>query len=146
MPSLISVDQLIQIKNALQDVTDTFLQKDFIYNKYGHSTDRFQEDGQQKSLQPILMKGLFKFKDKSNVASNNWGEYDNSDAYILLKISDIEPLGIVDIHGNFTGVPNTDSVIYQNEEYSVEGAVPIGQLIDENVLFKVFISKNIKNG
>lgn len=148
---LISPDQRTQIKNGINSVTDTFMQKPLVYKRYSETLDRFNENRRPaQQLQSYSVLGFIVWGelegDKTTMDADGNGGFDESTAYVLFNIKDLIAVGLVDSDKNFIGKANTDYIVDQNEELRVIGHTLIGQLIDENLLIKIYIEKQINNG
>lgn len=149
--TLLSPAQRAQFKAAVNSVTDTFMLKPLLYRRYGESIDRWNENrlaDQKKTEYNVL--GLIVWgsneSDKTVMDSEGKGGYDISDGYALFNIKDLVAVGLVNGDGNFIGKSNSDYIVDQNVEHSIIGHKLIGQLVDENLMIKLYLEKNLNHG
>lgn len=148
---LISPAQQAKIKQAIESVTDTFMQKPLIYRKYGESLDRFNENRRNnQKLTEYNILGLVVWGslegDKTAMDSLGRGGVDMSDGYIAFHVKDLLAVGLVDVLRNFVGKSNSDYIIDQGIEHRIIGHSLKGQFISENLIVKIYIQKKKKDG
>lgn len=145
MPTLLDTNTVLQFRNAIKDVTDTFLQLPIVYRKASGMPDRWGEKDSQQFIDTNLLSLYVESDNQTNTATTtSKGAYDVNDGYFLFNFDDLDTLGLIQ-NGLPTFQPATDYIIANSETYEVLGAPPLGQLIDRFTLVKVIVKK-IVNG
>lgn len=127
--------------------TDFFLRKEVIYrkkdnnvlpNRYGNKEINQYTDFNVFTLQVTD-------KEKSNVSKDNdTGAFDDTKSYFLFNLDDLELVGLfVDNKPNMT--PNLDYIIKDSTTYEVIGVQSLGQLVDKDVLVKVWVRQLVND-
>jgi hypothetical protein len=141
MPSLLDPNTILQFRNAIKDVTDTFLQLPIVYRKAGGMPDRWGEKDSQQFINTNLLSMYVESDNQtSTVTTTAKGAYDVNDGYFLFNFDDLDALGLIQ-NGLPTFQPATDYIIANSETYEVLGAPPLGQLADRFTLVKVIVKK-----
>jgi hypothetical protein len=145
---LISESQLNKFKSAINATTDTFMKKPVVYKRYTTSLDRFNENRRQdQSVELFQLETLIVWgSEKYSMNKEGNGSSDMTNGYALFNIKDLRAAGMIDEEGNFVTRIGSDYLVDQGVEHSVVGYNLVGQLIDENLLVRVFIKKQLRDG
>lgn len=126
--------------------TDAFLQRPVVYRKknnfvvpsrYGNAEVQDFTDYNVLSLEVAD-------KDKSNVSKDNdIGAFDDTRSYFLFNVDDLEEIGLfVDNKPNMTA--NLDYIISNGVTFEITGVEALGQLLDKDVVVKVWVRQLVK--
>jgi hypothetical protein len=126
--------------------TDAFLQRPVVYrkkndialpNRYGNAEIQAFTDYNVLSLEVAD-------KDKSNVSKDNdIGAFDDTRSYFLFNVDDLEVVGLfANNKPNMTA--NVDYIISNGVTFEVTGVEALGQLLDKDVVVKVWVRQLVK--
>lgn len=155
---LLNKNQIKKINAAFNAVTDTFMRKPITYLQYGESVDPWNENRRKKQklnqyeILGLIVWGAGKGTDGYQKNKDGNGAGDLSEGYALFNIKDLKAVGMIDTNGNLITKENSDYIVANGEEYMVIGHNLKGpfledvNLLSKDVLVKIFIQKQLKNG
>ena len=151
MTKFLTDSDFAEIRGAIADVSETFLQKEVSYRLFRESMSRMSTD-QNKSAtyEDFKVMGLVVWSERKPIESRT-GISDLSDGYLLLNIDQLKQ-----ITGEESGTlwndedtlmmnEGTDRVVIDGAEMKVLLVQPLGQLKDTEVVMKVFFEKQLNN-
>lgn len=122
-------------KDAIRDVTDTFMKKEVSYIKEGGSLDRFNEERQDRFETAITLEALVEYNGKDGTTTPA-GLVTREYVTLTFDLRTLAEAGVVT-----NGVCDIDeeTSIFEVEgiRYRVLSAMPDAQARDENLLFIV---------
>lgn len=140
---ILSANEVAQIRSAIRDVTDTFLQIPVIYQLKQNQIDRFNEDAKPPTIQYSLV-CLQIFSPNGTVQMTKLGKYDLTDGYILFNYQYLKEKEMIDPNGNFIGNANADFFIIQGNTYEITAINLLGPLKDTYSLVQMLFKNNMK--
>lgn len=157
MTKLLTDSDFAEIRSAIGDVSETFLQKEITYRLFQDAMSRMNSDGNRNATYyDCPVNGLIVWSEKQPIETRQ-GIVDLSDGYILLNYDAIEaityPVPEVE-EGEEAPIPEKvffgsgllmqeaqDRLIIDGEEMLILMVQQIGQLKDRNVMIKLFFQK-----
>ena len=152
MPDLLTTQDFTDIRNAVNDVADTFFKQPISYKVDKDTATRFQRDIKTaRVFTTVTLNALVVWEKTGNNSENKQsqtGAYDIYRGYCLVKYDDAATLGIIDSDKNVLVNPPQDKLTIGTVDYYVIGVNLIGQLGAKECLLKIHIStkQNDENG
>lgn len=136
MADLLSAAQHAQIRNALQDVFDTFHDTPVTYHLAGAGADDTMEDFNDKQYTDYVVKGFVEYpKDKIELAQE--GAYDNCDVKVQFGLDDLNNAGLINAENLPIFVAEQDYMTINGERFRVTFVGVDGAFERKNVLVYV---------
>lgn len=138
--SLLSEAEKREIRDAMKDVTDTFMVTPILYHSSKGSLDRWSEDKKDETFDTYLLSALAE-ADKGNEAdavnrtmagSTDWG-----DVTLTFNLEDLQAIGLIDAHIRSTFVAEKDYFTWKNVVYNVLDVSYDGPLDAQEILIVV---------
>lgn len=94
---LLSTEQILTIKKAIKDVSDTFFLTDVKYHIAGDTLDRWGEDKNNREYGTITLKGLVEYSSdgSSDIKETAQGVEDNHEIVVTFNVEDLLALHLI---------------------------------------------------
>ncbi|RUP41614.1 MAG: hypothetical protein EKK63_04995 [Acinetobacter sp.] len=149
MSSLLSDNDFDEIRSAIKDVTDTFMQKPIMYHLDSNTATRMMKDiNSERSYTVLNLLGLVVWENNNKDGKNDQnrtGDVDLTIGYVLINFEDGEAAGILNNLDELLITPPQDKISFDGSEYKIIGVNVIGQLKSKECLVKFHIKKKIRN-
>jgi len=145
MAKLITDAEFAEIREVINDVSETFLQKTITYQLKVQSLSRMNRDRNDIGSYTDVSLSVLVVWEQSEVAiDRTTGSMDLSDGYALVNWDDLEATILMT-----TGTLNTDigadKLIVDGGVMEIIGIEKLGQLKDTFAVLKVYFKKTLKN-
>jgi len=154
MSKLLTDQDFTDIRSAIGDVSETFLQKEITYKLFQESMNRMNTDqNKHSSYERFDLMGLIKWE-TTEPQETRQGVSHLQNGYVLFNID-----ALLSVTGESGGVlisdengvlsvlmlETVDRIEIDGEEMLVTLVQQIGQLKDRNVMLKVFFARQVQN-
>lgn len=148
MSTLLTDNDFDEIRSAIKDVTDTFMQKPIIYHLDSNTATRMMKDiNTQRNFTAINLLALVVWENQNNEGKNETsrvGDIDLTVGYVLINFEDAKVAGILNNLDELLINPPQDKISFTGMDYDIIGVNVIGQLKDKECLVKFHIQKKIR--
>lgn len=147
MASLITDAEFQEIRDAINDVMDTFALVPCTYRLHKDTLDPLNRDRKTKTnYDDVAINGLIVWDDgteRGQVASMQDGTYDYSEGRVYMKYDDAIATSppLIDANGNPVMIAAQDEFVFRTKTYDIIGVILVGQLKDTNALAELHIKK-----
>jgi hypothetical protein len=142
MAGLLSDDDILQFREAIKSVTDTFCVLPVVYERHGDSLDTFNEDREDEAVTSYNLNALVVYSSLSGDMANRMpvGAENLPDGYALFNLEDLQAAGLMD--GNYLPLmnPAQDFMVISGARKLVIGTPVLGQFDQLNTVLKVFFT------
>jgi|Laugrespbdmm15sd_2_1035082.scaffolds.fasta_scaffold44597_2 hypothetical protein len=132
---LLSANDWNLFKDAIRDVTDTFMRKPVDYIKESASLDRFGEERQDRFEDAVTLEALVEYKGKDGTTTPA-GLVTREYVTLTFDLRTLAEAGVV-TNGVCDINEETSIFVVEGLRYRVLSAMPDAQARDENLLFIV---------
>lgn len=150
MTKLLDDNDFAEIRSTVNDVMETFTQKEIIYKlSEKHTPSRFGRDNHITSnkTDKLLLALVVWEVNQSELEAREFGRYDFSIGYALFGWDYLVTEGLI------TGtplkpifIPEKDKIVIDGDELEIIGVWHGGQLKDTDAVVKVYFKNVLKNG
>ena len=149
---LLSVAEIEEIKDAIEDVTFTFFKTPILYQKAVPALSRFNEDDSHSSFDEYNFNGLVEYAmqtsglTSSDVKFSKTGAIDKSKARITVNIRNLITVGLFDEANSKPLIESeTDYAVFNNEKYKITKYNMNSPIDRQNVVLEILCELVVKN-
>lgn len=146
MAGLLSDTDILEIRDAIKQTTDTFLRLPIIYHLREKNFDRLNPDLalSKTDFELSALQVYDKTSDTALVDKKTQGKIDLSEGYLLFNFEDLDTAGLIDSEGRFKGKATQDEFTAQGTLFEISGADALGQLDEKFSLLKLWFKRKMK--
>lgn len=145
MTKLLTDSDFAQIRTAVNDISESFLQKTVVYKRKIESLDRMNRDLNVKgSFSDVNLDVLVVWEQTEVVTDRTTGTMDLSDGYILVNYDAIAATSLM-ISGKLITNVAIDKIVLDGSEMRLIGIETLGQLKDTFTMVKFYVKRKLKN-
>jgi len=145
MTKLLTDSDFAQIRTAVNDISESFLQKTVVYKRKIESLDRMNRDLNVKgSFSDVNLDVLVVWEQTEVVTDRTTGTMDLSDGYILVNYDAIAATSLMISVKLITNVA-IDKIVLDGSEMRLIGIETLGQLKDTFTMVKFYVKRKLKN-
>jgi len=140
MAILLSEAEKREIRDAVKDVTDTFMVTPILYHASGSSLEVWAEDKKDEVFTTYLLSALAEPNEgavKDAISRTLQGATDWADVTLTFNLEDLQSFGLVDANLKSTFIAETDYFTWKNTVYNVLDVSYDGPLDAKEVLIKI---------
>lgn len=149
MAILIDDNTFNEIRAVLNDVQDTFYQREVTYRRDMDSVTEWQEETDaERKYEDLLLNALIVWntsKENAQALREYIGAFDGNISYANVKYDDALSIGLIDGSKTVVYKPIEDKIVVDGINYPVLGIVKLGQLKDTEVVVKILFTKDVVN-
>ena len=140
MAKLLSPAQIVQIRAALQDVVDTFMDTPVLYKMSVDSLDRFNEDRKDEKFVDYELKGLVEYSTEKgeHLELEQDGALNTQDVKISFGLDDLDALGLITPELEVKFQVEKDYFITNGLKYKVTFVGLDGPIEKRNILVVIY--------